>query len=105
MRRLSNAFAFLIFCLAALPASATFHLWRMSELYSNADGTVQFLELSTSAGGQQFLGGHNLTSTSGGTTHTFNFSNLPGDTANKTFLVGTTGFAALGIVTPDFVVP
>ena len=31
---------------------ASFHLWRIAELYSNADGTVQFLELSTDTGGQ-----------------------------------------------------
>jgi hypothetical protein len=90
---------------AALPAAANFHLWNMNELYSNADGTVQFLEFTAAAGGQQFLAGHTLTSQSGATTNTFNFTNLPGDTAGKRFLVGTVGFAALGVVTPDYVVP
>src|SRR5689334_6160388 len=107
MRRLLNAFtAILILAFAALPASAAFHLWTLSEIYSSADGTVQFVELSTSARGQQFLTGHSLSSSNGGTSHDFDFtSNLPGDTSGHTFLVGTASFAALHIVTPDYVVP
>src|SRR5258708_21976303 len=41
----------------ALPVSATFHLWQMSELYSNADGSVQFLELTALTSGQEFVAG------------------------------------------------
>ncbi len=47
----------------ALPVSATFHLWTMNELYSNADGSVQFLELTALASGQEFVEGHTLRST------------------------------------------
>jgi len=87
-------------------AHATFHLWTMTELYSNGDGSVQFLELRAFSGGQQFLAEHTLTASSGGVTRTFVFPNaLPGDTSGKTMLIGTQGFAALGIVTPDYVVP
>ena len=87
-------------------AQGNFHLWSMSELYSNADGSVQFLELRAQTGGQQFLGGHSLSSTSGGVTHTFDFpASLPGDTAGHTMVIGTQGFASLGVVTPDFIVP
>src|SRR5439155_10606362 len=32
-------------------------------------------------------------------------TNLPGDTTGRRMLIGTQGFAALGIVTPDYVVP
>ncbi len=92
--------------LAVGSAHASFHLWSMSELYSNADGSVQFLELRALAGGQQFLGGHSLSSTSGGVTHTFDFpTGLPGDTAGHTMVIGTQGFASLGVVTPDYIVP
>jgi hypothetical protein len=91
---------------ASVGAHATFHLWVINEIYSNADGSVQFVELSTTASGQQFVSGHSITCTQGGTTHTFNItSDLPGDSANKTFLIGTQGFAALNVVTPDYVVP
>jgi len=92
--------------LFAAPLQAAFHLWQINELYSNSDGTVQFVELTALAGGQQFLAGHTLTSSSGATTNTFTFpSNLPGDTAGKRMLIATAGFAALGVVTPDYTVP
>jgi len=87
-------------------ARATFHLWQLNEIYSNADGTVQFIEFSTGVSGQQFLIGHTVTSSQGATTRSFTFpSDLPGDSAGRTFLIGTTGFAALGLVTPDYIVP
>jgi hypothetical protein len=109
-RPFSKIFSFLLplFLLSALslPAQAAFHLWQITKAFSNADGTVQFIELTAFAGGQQFMAGHTLTSSSGGTTNTFTFpANLPGDTTNKTMLIGTTGFAALGVVAPDYTVP
>ena len=88
--------------MAAGSANASFHLWRMTELFSNASGTVQYLELATAYSGEQFLFDHTLTTD----LQVFRFPNgLPGDSANKTFLVGTEGFAALNLVTPDYVVP
>ena len=87
-------------------AQANFHLWKINEIYSNADGSVQFIEFSTQSGGQQFLSGHTITTSQGTQSKSFTFpNNLPGDSANKTFLVGTQGFAALNIVAPDYVVP
>ena len=93
--------------LAALPVRASFHLFSMNELYSSADGTVQFIELTALAGGQQFVSGHTLRATNAaGTTHSFTVpANLPGDTAGKRMLIGTQAFAVLGVVAPDFVVP
>ncbi len=92
--------------LAAMPASALFHLWQIAELYSNADGSVQFIEFTALAPSQQFLAGHTLVSSANGVNKTYTFqTNLPGDTAGKTFLVGTEGYAALNGVTPDYVVP
>ena len=81
-------------------------LWQINEIYSNADGSVQFIELITASGGQQFVTGQAMTSSQGATTYTLNVTtDLPGDSANKTFLIGTQGFAALNIVAPDYVVP
>ena len=89
----------------SLIAGASFHLWQISEIYSNASGTIQFIELQTNSGSQQFLAGQSITAT-GANTNNFVFpSNLPGDSAFKRFLIGTQGFVALGIVTPDYVVP
>ena len=87
-------------------AGAAFHLWRMTEIYSNADGSVQFVELATTFNGEHLLANHALTSTHGGSTRTFIFpGNLAFETAGKSMLVATEGFAALGLVTPDYVVP
>src|SRR5258705_10289368 len=87
-------------------AGATFHLWSMSELYSNADGTIQFLEMTALTGGQQFLNGHILVASSGGVNHAIAFNHdLPGDSNGKRMLIATQGFADLGIVTPDYIVP
>jgi len=94
--------------LAASPAHAIFHLWTITELFSNEDGTIQFLELRGRADGQQFLDGHRLVATGlGGGSHEFSFDrNMPSSsTNNKNMLIATEGFAALGIVAPDYVVP
>ena len=107
MRTSIRAALALLALVATLPVSATFHLWQMSELYSNADGSVQFLELTALTSDQEFIAGHTLRSTpTGGATQTFTFpSNLPGNSAGRRMLVATQGFAALNIVAPDFTVP
>jgi hypothetical protein len=90
----------------AQTAGATFHLITISEVYSDASGNVQYVVLQASAGGQQFIAGHKITASQGTSTNSFTFpANLPGDTAGRKFLVATQGFANLGIVTPDYVVP
>ncbi len=93
----------------ALSAQATFHTFRIDEVFSNADGTVQYVVLREAEGlsGQQFLAGLPFTSTHAGTTKTFTFpANLPsGATAGRKALIATQGFAALNLVTPDYVVP
>ncbi len=86
----------------------SFHAYRINELYSSADGKVQFIELNVgSADGESFWQGISISSTSGGLTHTFSFpSNLPSTaTSNTSVLIATQGFADLGIVSPNFIVP
>ncbi len=88
------------------PARASFHLYDIQEVFSNGDGTVQFIELFTPFGNQQFLTGHTLTFQINSTTQSsVVLSNLPGDSTNKTFLIGTSTLATLYGVTPDFVIP
>lgn len=90
-------------------AQASFHLWAVTELYSSADGSVQFVKLTnnSSFGTEYFLGGHVILCASpSGITNAFTFpTNLPGlSTVNKTFLIGTKNLATLpGGVTPDYV--
>ena len=116
-------FAAILVAAFAIPAQASFHLWYVNEAFSNADGSVQYIELMAAASGQQFVAGHTIRVTQGGTTHSYTLpSNLPGDTAEgsgdptyggyygggttyKTMLIATQGFAALNVVTPDYVVP
>jgi hypothetical protein len=104
---------FFIACLGggllAAPAQASFHLYQIVEIYSSADGTVQYVELFTTASGQNFplnTSAATLNST-GSTTQTFRVAtNYPsGNTANTHVLFATQGFANLGIVTPDYIIP
>jgi hypothetical protein len=90
------------------PAQAAFHLWNIREIYTDASGSLQFIEFFCNSGSQQFVGGQQITvtPTGGGTAHTFTLpSNLPGDTLNHAFLIATTAADAAGAPTPDFVLP
>lgn len=96
-----------IFLVSSL-ARATFHEWKISELYSNSSGTVQFIEFQLPGGvdDESFVQGQQLNETSLG--HSFNFpSNLPVvPPANGFMLVATPGYAALsGVPTADYVLP
>jgi hypothetical protein len=89
---------------APAPARAAHHLWRFSQLYSNASGSVQFIQLAVTEDNEQFVSG--FTISSGANTFTIP-SNLPASTtSNKWILLATAGFGSLpGGVTPDFVIP
>ena len=90
------------------PAQAAFHLWNIREIYTDASGSAQFIEFFCNSGGQQFVGGMQITvtPTGGGASHTFTIpGNLPGDTANRAFLIATTAADVAGAPTPDFVLP
>src|SRR4051794_12703729 len=94
---------------AAQQAQAGFHLWSLSEVYSNSSGTVQFIELRDDTfGGQQFVNGTTLDLSNIGaslTNHlTFNHD-LAGNSFGHTFLIGTAGLTAAGGPAPDFFMP
>jgi len=114
--RIIASIAALLF-VAASAAHAEYHTFQIEQIFSNANGTVQFVVMHEMFGqnGENMWMGNSLTS--GAQAFMFN-SNLPGGmpdygygmgtpspTANKRVLIATQGFAALGIVTPDFVVP
>ena len=80
-----------------------FHLWTISEVYSNSDGSVQFIELFTTSPGETQIGNQVISST--GAANYVVPSNLASSTANKSLLFATQGFADLGLVTPDFIIP
>ncbi|MEZ4270152.1 MAG: hypothetical protein R3C68_01545 [Myxococcota bacterium] len=89
-------------------AQAAFHLWEIDEIYSNADGSVQYIELVTSNDSQNVLAGHTLIATSDGNEVTFTFPDdlASSSTADKRLLLATPNFANLtGGVIPDYTLP
>jgi hypothetical protein len=82
-------------------AQATFHEWKIDQAYSNASGTVQYVDflLTNPNDDEQFLSNAQFQST----LHTMGFTNLPSPPVNgQHFLIATPGFAALSGVTPDY---
>lgn len=92
----------------AAAALAGAHTWDVFEVFSNSDGTVQFVELREMNGTANEVNLNGLPVRSNATGNVFNFpGNLPGgSSANKRILLGTTAFAALpGAPTPDHIIP
>jgi hypothetical protein len=119
MNRFMHWVSAVVLAIAASAADASFHTLQIEQIFSNANGTIQFIVLHESQGmdGENMLGGHTLTATQGMTTNTYVFDkDLPGGscdyygctlapTANRRVLIATQGFAALNLVTPNYVVP
>jgi len=110
MKRIIVGLATMLLGVVAVPADAAFHLFRIDQVYSSADSTVQYVVLreSTGSNGENFWAGQRLETTStGGAKQQFVFpSNLPSSsTASRRVLVATANFAALHLVTPDYTVP
>jgi hypothetical protein len=93
----------LLLTVAGLPVAAWAgqHTWDVSEVFSNADGTIQFVELKENNGGNTEGGVGNGQITSNA--KVFAWSNgAVANTANKYYLVATQSFADLpGAPTPD----
>jgi hypothetical protein len=116
-------------------ALAEFHTYQIEELFSNADGSVQYIVMHESQGMtvEYFWAGNPLISTSATQNKAFVFpanlpimmtcmnpygygcmtlrsampmpSGFPSSTANTRVLIATQGFADLQIITPDYIVP
>lgn len=104
---------FLVAALAVLGAGITsspssnagHHLWKWSQIFSNASGDTQFAELAVSDDNEQGVGPFTVTTNTG---HVFNFvTNLPTTaTANTWILLGTANLGTLpGGVAPDYIIP
>ncbi|HET7844333.1 MAG TPA: hypothetical protein VFL14_09300 [Xanthomonadales bacterium] len=97
---------------AATPVHAISPLMQIEQIYSNASGTVQFIVVvdggsSDCDSAEERWTGQRLVSTGPAGTTTFTFQNdLPTcRTSGRSILIASEGFAALGLVTPDFVIP
>jgi hypothetical protein len=87
-------------------AGATYHTYRIDEIYSNASGTVQFIELHEVFHGN----GQNHESEAPDfktNENDFPFTDLPSaQTADTFFLLGTAGYNALpGAPQADYLIP
>lgn len=112
MKTLASTFAALGLALHAGAALALPGTFGIDQAYSNADGTVQFIEVFDAGArdcdaNEQAWKGLELRSYGPGGGKSYLF---PGDlphcrTSQKHILIATQGFAALGLVTPDFVIP
>ena len=76
-------------------ARATYHTFRIAEVYSNPSGTVQFIELHE-AFGQNGQNLEHLAPDIKSTTNDLILTDLPNaNTAHTFFLLGTAGYNAL----------
>lgn len=79
------------------------HTWKVKEIFSNADGTIQYVEVWEANGtaGEIGTANHNVSSNS----HFFTIpSNVASPTTFKSLLLATQGFADLNVVRPDYII-
>ena len=87
---------------------ADFHDWRISEIYTNGDSSVQYIVLFANSDGQQNLAGHTISAfdAAGTPGQVFTFpSNLSGSTDQRYLLLATESFELLTGLTADFILP
>lgn len=86
-------------------ALAGSHTWKVNEVFSNADGTIQFIELSECCGFANEINLNNKwVETDSGGAEQIN-GNVTAPTSNRKFLLATNGFAALpGAPVPDEII-
>lgn len=86
----------------------SYHLYHIHELFSDTTGNIQFIEMAVGPfNNESFWEGEEIWVEQGDLIHSLAFpSDLPSrNTANTSVLLATQGFANLGIVTPDFIIP
>jgi hypothetical protein len=92
--------------LVPIAAAAGIHTWDVREVFSNADGTIQYVELWEAAGGSGETGVGNGSLSSNTQSFAIGNGSVAPPTTNKSYLLATAGFAALpGAPTPDKIIP
>ena len=66
--KLAQGFLAIVAVALAVPVHAAFHLFRIDQVYSNADGTVQYVVMreSTGSNGESFWAGNLLSASNSG---------------------------------------
>ena len=102
----------ILLAVVSTAASALPETFSIEQVYSNGDAALQFVVIydrgSTDCeAGENRWAGLQLISTGPGPQKTFVFAtNLPScKTSRRRMLIATEGFAALGLVVPDYVIP
>jgi hypothetical protein len=98
----------LLLALVLYPSAALagIHTWDVREVFSNADGTIQFVELWESAGGNFETGVGTGSMSSNTQSFAIGAGAVAPPTGFKFYLLGTAAFAALpGAPTPDAIIP
>lgn len=102
-------FAFFLATFILAPHVHAVEAWRISEIFSNTDGTVQYIKLSTTSDNQQGLSGRTLRALNAagavGQTFTFPSSLSSSQTANKSVLIGTVAFSGFTQLHVDYQLP
>ena len=90
----------------AATASAGIHTWDVNEVFTNADGSIQFVELIDNGAGGGEINVGNGTISSNTQTYAMSEGAVVGPTNGRHYLIATAGFAALpGAPTPDAIIP
>lgn len=99
--------ALLLAIVAAQGASAKSHLWRFTEFFSDASGSVQFIEMFVfDSAGTQEIAFQGKVLSSNANEYVFPNNLPPENTFNRWVLIGTQEFADLpGAPAPDFIIP
>ncbi|MEI8194747.1 MAG: PEP-CTERM sorting domain-containing protein [Phycisphaerae bacterium] len=95
----------------ALQAQATFHLWQFDQVFTNATGTQQYIEMYSGFAGQGFLNDGffppapaHLKSDASDFAFPHDLNTIVHDTNNQHLLIATAGFNPGGLI-PDYTIP
>lgn len=103
---LVGAALFLLGLLATGNATAGIHTWDIVEVFSNADGTVQYIELEDLGAGGNEVNIGNATLSSASQSYAFGNGPVAPPTNGKFYLIATPDFVGLaGAPTPDVILP
>ncbi len=99
----------LLLLLPISTALSSHHSWKMQEVFSNADGTLQFEEMGSDADNHdkisccKVVAGDKTTGVDTG--YDFPSNIATGATNGKSLLLATSGFEAAYGIKPDYIIP
>ncbi len=92
----------------SLVADASHHNWRVVEVFTNEDGTLQFIQMESERENETNLSCCLFTSSNTATGASISYafpSDLAEDSLDKNLLLGTAGIEAAYGIRPDYIIP